>query len=102
MNKGISVHARDECICGQVHEVVYHLSDGGFDVRTQWPKLEPIREGSFSAHIEVKPEHTLEFSGKYDKTELNGVRWEPEQGCVCAKCGISLIYGLVTEEEQHE
>lgn len=102
MNKGISVHARDECICGQVHEVIYHLSDGGFDVRTQWPKLEPIREGSFSAHIEAKPERTLEFSGKYGVVELNGVRWDKSEGCVCVKCGMNLIYGLVTEEGESE
>lgn len=98
MNKGISVHAKDECICGQVHEVVYHLSDGGFDVRTQWPKLEPIREAKEFSAQEVNPERTLEFSGKYNRVELNGMKWGKGIGIVCVKCGISLIYGIVADE----
>lgn len=99
MNKGITVHAKDECICGQVHEVVYHISDGGFDVRTHWPK--PTRDAKDPSILEVKPEHTLEFSGKYGKVDLNGVKWEGNEGIICAKCGINLMYGLVAEVE-HE
>lgn len=89
----IAVHFQEECICGQVHEVIHHMKDANIDVGWKPLELTRLTEGSFVPH--VSPERTLEFKGACGKVELNGMRWEKGKGVVCGGCGVNLIYGLI-------
>ncbi len=99
MVKGIEIHILDECICGQVHETIYHLSEGGTNVHFQYPKFEPVREVTkeFSPHVEFKPEIEIDLSGKCKEVKIEGIEWMKNRGFVCKGCGIPVIQGLIAD-----
>lgn len=94
VSRKIAVHFQEQCVCGQVHEVIHHMKEAEINVGFEPYKL-PDLSKEFTAHVE--PERKLAFSGACDKVDLHGMKWEKGRGVVCGKCGVDLVYGLIAD-----